>query len=68
MKENNLITEELVIVGSRYGALTDVLKPYYENGEPIEPEDIKKVLGSDVVYMQPVSNPFCWACWTAPTT
>ena len=57
MKENNLITEELVIVGSRYGALTDVLKPYYEKGEPIEPENIKKVLGSDVVYMQPVSNP-----------
>ena len=57
MKENNLITEELVIVGSRYGALTDVLKPYYENGEPIEPENIKKVLGSDVVYVQPVSNP-----------
>ena len=37
-----MITEEIVIVGSRYGDFADVLKPYYEKGEPIEPEDIGK--------------------------
>lgn len=56
MKEKKLITEELVIVGSRYGDLTDVLNPYYEKGDPIEPKAIESLLGSDVVYLQPVSN------------
>ena len=56
MEETNQITEEIVIVGSRYGDFTDVLEPYYEKGEPIEPKDIKRLLGSDVVYLQPVSN------------
>lgn len=56
MEETNQIEQEIVIVGSRYGDFTDVLEPYYEKGEPIEPKDIKRLLGSDVVYLQPVSN------------
>ena len=56
MIQTDLVTEEIVIVGSRYGDYTDVLKPYYEKGEPIEPEDIKTLLGSNVVYLQPVHN------------
>ena len=56
MDISNEITQEIVIVGSRYGDFTDVLKPYYEKGEPIEQKDIKTLLGSDVVYLQPVSN------------
>jgi hypothetical protein len=55
MEETNQIEQESVIVGSRYGDFTDVLKPNYEKGEPIEPKDIKKLLGSDVVYLQLVS-------------
>lgn len=54
--EENLITEELVIVGSRYGGLADVLKPYYEKGEPIDTKNIEKLLGSTMVYLQPTSN------------
>ena len=56
MDVSNQITQEIVIVGSRYGDFNDVLKPYYEKGEPIEQKDIKKLLGSDMVYLQPVSN------------
>lgn len=56
MEETNQITEEIVIVGSRYGAFADVLEPYYEKGEPLEPKDIKRLLGSDEVYLQPVGN------------
>ena len=56
MTQTDLVTEEIVIVGSRYGDFTDVLKPYYEKGKPIEPEDIKTLLGSNVVYLQPVHN------------
>ena len=56
MDVTNEITQEIVIVGSRYGDFTDVLKPYYEKGEPIEQKEIKKLLGTDMVYLQPVSN------------
>lgn len=49
-------TDELIIVGSRYGDFNDVLRPYYEKAQPIAPEEIKTLLGSDVVYLQPVSN------------
>ena len=49
-------TEEIVIVGSRYGELADVVNPLYEQGLPVEPEDIKEKLGGDVVYLTPVNN------------
>ena len=50
------VSQEIIIVGSRYGDLKDVLEPYYDEGKPIEPKDIKTLFGSDVVYLQPVSN------------
>lgn len=56
MKEPETISDEIIIVGSRYGGLADVLTPLYEKGEPIEKENIKQVLGTDVVYLQPVGN------------
>ena len=49
-------TEEIVIVGSRYGELADVVNSLYEQGLPVEPEDIKEKLGDDVVYLTPVNN------------
>lgn len=49
-------TEEIVIVGSRYGELADVVNPLYEQRLPIEPEDIKEKLGDDVVYLMPINN------------
>ena len=51
-----MIKDELIIVGSRYGDLADVLNPLYETEEPIEPDHIKEVIGSDVVCLQPVCN------------
>ena len=32
-------TDELIIVGSRYGDLADILEPYYEKAQPIAPEE-----------------------------
>ena len=54
--EQNDSSEEIVIVASLYGDFGDVLKPFYEKGEPIEKDDIKRLLGSDVVYIDPRDN------------
>ena len=51
-------TEEIVIVGSRYGELADVLRPLYRQMAPMAQEDIKKTLGGDVVYFSPTFNQF----------
>ena len=51
-------TEEIVIVGSRYGELADVLRPLYRQMAPMAQEDIKKMLGGDVVYFSPTFNQF----------
>ena len=45
--------DELIIVGSRYGVLSDVLRPLYEKGTPIEQEKINEVLGYDEFYLMP---------------
>ena len=34
MDVTNQITQEIVIVGSRYGDFNDVLEPYYDEGKP----------------------------------
>ena len=54
----NNSTEEIVIVGSRYGELAYVVNPLYEKGEPIKRKDIKKVLGGDEVLIYPEDNDF----------
>ena len=59
MESSNLdTTEEIVIVGSRYGALADIVKPLFEKGEPIKKKDIKKILGGDEVILYPDNNEF----------
>ena len=55
---SNNSTEEIVIVGSRYGELAYVVNPLYEKGEPIKRKDIKKVLGGDEVLIYPEDNDF----------
>ena len=51
-------SEEIIIVASLYGDFGDVLKPIYEIGKPIEKNDIKELLGNDVVYLCPRDNYF----------
>ncbi len=51
-------SEEIVIVGSKYGELADVVNPLYEKGEPIEKEDIARLLGSETVYLRPKRNEY----------
>jgi hypothetical protein len=56
MNNEETQTEEIVIVGSRYGELADVVNPLYEQGLPIEPEDIKEKLGGDEVVLMRIPN------------
>ena len=56
MNNEDLNTDEIVIVGSRYGDLADVVTPFYEKGTPIEPEDIRKTLGCDEAVLMAVPN------------
>ena len=59
MKETtNESSEEIVIVGSKYGELADVVNPLYEKGEPIEKKDIARLLGSETVYLRPKRNEY----------
>ena len=50
METKRELSEEIVIVGSRYGDLADVVKPLFEQAEPIEGENIVEVLGGVEVY------------------
>lgn len=56
MRKNGNDLGEIVIVGSRYGKLADVITPLYSQEGPIEQKDIRKALGNDVVYLSPVSG------------
>lgn len=56
MKNTESISEEIVIVGSRYGDLADVVIPLFEKAEPIEGENIFDVLGGVEVYLSPCPN------------
>ena len=57
MESSNLdTTEEIVIVGSRHGALADIVKPLFEKGDPIKRKDIKTILGGDEVLIYPERN------------
>lgn len=53
MEKKTMEIDELIIVGSRYGVLSDVLRPLYEKGTPIEQEKINEVLGYDEFYLMP---------------
>lgn len=56
MESLDALSEEIVIVGSRYGELSDVVKPIYEKGDPIEKGNIKGILGFDEVILSPADN------------
>ena len=51
-------SEEIVIVGTRYEQLADVVSPLYDNRVPINKKDIAKLFGSDTVYLKPKSNKY----------
>lgn len=56
MLNDETISEEIVIVGERYGDLADVIMPLFNQVEPHKTNDIIKALGSDVVYLIPASG------------
>lgn len=58
MNTQEPISDEIVVVGGRYGDYADVLKDLYEQNKPIEPEEMRKALGGDEVILAPDSNDF----------
>lgn len=56
MEKKDTISEEIIIVGSRYGELADILNPLYKEGETIEEKEIIKMLGGDMVLLHPTHN------------
>lgn len=58
MNTQEPISDEIVVVGGRYGDYADVLKDLYEQNKPIEPEEMRKTLGGDEVILAPDSNDF----------
>lgn len=56
METTNTFSEEIIIVGSRYGELAGVLNPLYKEGRPMEEEDITRMLGGDMVLLHPTQN------------
>lgn len=53
-KEN--VSDELIIVGGRYGDLADRLKLLFEQEMPIEGKDVKEKLGGNLIYLMPTYN------------
>ena len=51
-------SEEIVIVGTRYEQLADVVSPLYDMKVPIKKKDIASLFGSETVYMRPISNEY----------
>ena len=58
METTNTFSEEIIIVGSRYGALADVLNPLYKEGKAMEDEEITRMLGGDMVLLHPTQNQY----------
>ena len=58
MDKLDVLSEEIVIVGSRHGELADVVIPIYEKGEPMEVKDIREFLGDNEVIISPEDNPY----------
>lgn len=56
METTNTFSEEIIIVGSRYGELAGVLNPLYKEGRPMEEEEITRMLGGDMVLLHPTQN------------
>jgi len=56
--EQNDSSEEIIIVGTRYEQLADVVSPLYDKKVPLNKKDIARVFGSETVYMRPISNEY----------
>ena len=56
--EHNESSEEIVIVGSKYEELANVVCPLYDKRKPINKKDIASLFGSETVYMRPISNEY----------
>jgi hypothetical protein len=56
--EQENFSEEIVIVGTRYEQLADVVSPLYDMKVPIKKKDIAKLFGSETVYLKPKSNKY----------
>ena len=54
-KEN--VSDELIIVGGRYGDLADRLKLLFEQEMPIVGKDVKEKLGGNLIYLLLYSFP-----------
>ena len=51
-------SEEIVIVGTRYEQLADVVSPLYDKRVPINKKDIARVFGSETLYLKPKQNEY----------
>ena len=56
--EQNDSSEEIVIVGTRYEQLADVVSPLYDMKVPIKKKDIAKLFGSETLYLKPKQNEY----------
>jgi hypothetical protein len=56
--EQENFSDEIVIVGTRYEQLADVVSPLYDKRKPINKKDIASLFGSETVYMRPISNEY----------
>ena len=56
--EQENFSDEIVIVGTRYEQLADVVSPLYDMKVPINKKDIARLFGSETVYMRPISNEY----------
>ena len=58
MNTKKKISEEIIIVGSRYGELAVETKDLYVKNYRTEKDAFRRALGDDMVYMHPVTNQF----------
>ncbi len=59
--------EEIVIVGSRYVKLTDMLNSLYEKKEPVERKEIIDVFEDDMLLLSHIPNPYDKYCVAVST-
>ena len=56
MNNNSFETDELVIVGGRYGDLADKLTPLFEKGAPIDEKELEIITGGETLYLMKTAN------------
>lgn len=58
MNDLEPLSEEIVVVGGKYGEYADVLNDLYDQNIPITLQEVRKALGGDQVTLAPASNGF----------